>query len=224
MMQALADKNEREFSKCAIGHRRSFPVLGSSHCYWRSLQTPPPQEEVSADSVVAASEVLAESEPVASRERAPWPPWAAFGLQLLVGPAGVVQDARVGAEAGEAAAGAGVGQLQLGSRPVSPWLGPLGATMGMEATVAMAMATTATATGTPAMAMVLTGLTVTVGDYGLAPRSPSRMAGFIFFPSDMSVSDQIDLNQQYDETGERHGNGEEIAEGRAKRKAKGEGR
>jgi hypothetical protein len=50
------------------------------------------------------------------------------------------------------------------------------------------------------------------------------MAGFIFFPSDMSVSDQIDLNQQYDETGERHGNGEEIAEGRAKRKAKGEGR
>jgi hypothetical protein len=110
--------------------------------------------------------VSVESGPAASRERAPWPPWAVFGLQLLDGPDGVVQYARVGAEAGEAAAGDGVGQLQLASRPVSPWLGLLGATMGMEATVAMAMAT-ATAGGTLAMDMVLTGLTVTVGDHSL---------------------------------------------------------
>lgn len=74
--------------------------------------------------VAAGAAVSAESGPAASRGRAPWPPWAVFGLQPLDGPDGAARYAQVGAEAGEAVgavvAGDGVGQLQPASLLVSP--------------------------------------------------------------------------------------------------------
>jgi len=73
--------------------------------------------------------VSAESGPAAGGERAPWRPSAVFALQLSDGPAGVSWDApvgvvRVGVVAGAVAgaAGDGVGQLPLASRPASPSL------------------------------------------------------------------------------------------------------